>query len=317
MTTPNNANQTNDFRLEIPILFLVFNRMDTTMKVFSQIQKIKPPKLYIGCDGARQNYPGESENVKKIRTFLLENISWDCEVFTRFNKENMGCKNSVSKSIDWFFENEEMGIIIEDDCLPSHSFFQFCQELLYKYKNDQRIFLITGYNKQNKWKNDLQDYFFSNLGGIWGWASWRRAWNHYDVDIKDIDKFIAEDGFKNSLGKSLGKLKQDMIFNTVIRDNVDTWAMQWGYARHKNNALTCIPAVSLIKNIGFGEAATHTFGENLDGVEANEMKFPLKENTFLVSDEEYDELLFKKPNLRLRVANKLQKFQNKILSLGS
>lgn len=297
-----------EFKLEIPVLFLVFNRIDTTKEVFAQIKKIKPPKLYIASDGPREERPDESVNVQKIRTFLLESINWDCEVFTRFNEVNLGCKLSVSQSIDWFFQKEEMGIVLEDDCLPSQSFFQFCQELLQKYQYDERIFLITGYNKQNNWRKDEHDYFFSNLGGIWGWASWKRAWNHYDVEIKDIDNFIANDGFTKSLGKSLGKLKQEMIYNNVIRDNVDTWAMQWGYARHKNNALTCIPSVSLIKNIGFGLNATHTHGDNLDGVEANEIIFPLKENDFVVSDHEYDELLFKKPSFQSRVKNRLKKF---------
>jgi len=303
-----NTIQLEEFKLEIPVLFLVFNRIDTTKEVFAQIKKIKPPKLYIASDGPREGRPDESINVQKIRTFLLESINWDCEVFTRFNEVNLGCKISVSQSIDWFFQKEEMGIVLEDDCLPSQSFFQFCQLLLQKYQYDERIFLITGYNKQNNWRKDEHDYFFSNLGGIWGWASWKRAWNHYDVDIKDIDNFIANDGFAKSLGKSLGKLKQEMIYNSVIRDNVDTWAMQWGYARHKNNALTCIPSMSLIKNIGFGENATHTHGDNLDGVEANEIKFPLKENNFVVSDDEYDELLFKKPSFQARVKNRLKKF---------
>jgi len=300
----------NNFVLEVPILFLVFNRIHTTKKVFAQIQKIRPPKLYIASDGPRLNYPNEAQDIEEIRTFLLKNIDWDCEVYTRLNETNLGCKLSVSQSIDWFFENEEMGIILEDDCLPSMSFFQFCQELLIKYKDDKRIFLITGYNKQNEWKKNKQDYFFSYLGGIWGWASWRRAWKYYDVNIADIDSFISEDGFTKSLGHSLGKLKQNMIYNNVIRDNVDTWAMQWGYARHKNSALTCIPAVSLIKNIGFGENATHTYGDNLDGVEANEMDFPIRENSFVVSDNSYDELLFKKPDLRSRVLNKLRKFKS-------
>jgi len=303
-----NTIQLEEFKLEIPVLFLVFNRIDTTKEVFAQIKKIKPPKLYIASDGPREGRPDESINVQKIRTFLLESINWDCEVFTRFNEVNLGCKISVSQSIDWFFQKEEMGIVLEDDCLPSQSFFQFCQLLLQKYQYDERIFLITGYNKQNNWRKDEHDYFFSNLGGIWGWASWKRAWNHYDVDIKDIDNFIANDGFAKSLGKSLGKLKQEMIYNSVIRDNVDTWAMQWGYARHKNNALTCIPSMSLIKNIGFGENATHTHGDNLDGVEANEIIFPLKENNFVVSDDEYDELLFKKPSFQARVKNRLKKF---------
>ena len=297
-----------NFKLEVPILFLVFNRLDTTILVFSAIKKIQPSKLYIASDGPRESRPEEIKAVNDVREFLLSNIDWDCEIFTLFNVSNLGCKKSVSNAINWFFDQEEMGIVLEDDCLPSQSFFQYCQELLYKYEHDQRIFLITGYNKQNEWKVTENDYFFSNLGGIWGWASWRRAWEHYDVNLSDIDHFISQDGFQKSLGNYLGDLKQHMIYNSVIRDNVDTWAMQWGYARHKNNALTCIPSVSLIKNIGFGENATHTFGDNLDGVVDHEITFPLRENHFIVSDESYDELLFLRPNFLSRIRNKLKKF---------
>lgn len=300
--------QSANFKLEVPVLFLVFNRLDTTTLVFSAIKKIQPSKLYIASDGPRESRPEEIKAVNDVREFLLSNIDWDCEILTLFNVSNLGCKKSVSNAINWFFDQEEMGIVLEDDCLPSQSFFQYCQELLYKYEHDQRIFLITGYNKQNEWKVTENDYFFSNLGGIWGWASWRRAWEHYDVNLSDIDHFISQDGFQKSLGNYLGDLKQHMIYNSVIRDNVDTWAMQWGYARHKNNALTCIPSVSLIKNIGFGENATHTFGDNLDGVADHEITFPLRENHFIVSDESYDELLFLRPNFLSRIRNKLKKF---------
>jgi len=300
--------QTANFKLEVPVLFLVFNRLDTTTLVFSAIKKMQPSRLYIASDGPRDSHPSEMKAVSDVREFLLSNIDWDCEIATLFNDSNLGCKTSVSNAINWFFGQEEMGIVLEDDCLPSQSFFQYCQELLFKYEHDQRIFLITGYNKQNEWKVSENDYFFSNLGGIWGWASWRRAWEHYDVNLSDIDHFISQDGFQKSLGNSLGDLKQHMIYNSVIRDNVDTWAMQWGYARHKNNALTCIPSVSLIKNIGFGEGATHTFGDNLDGVAEHEITFPLRENHFIVSDESYDELLFIRPNLASRIKNKLKNF---------
>ena len=302
------------FLTSMPVLFLVFNRMKTTKLVFEKIKQARPPRIYIGSDGPRDLVLDEDEKVKEIREYLITNIDWECEVYTKFNDSNEGCKKAVSNAINWFFDNEKMGIVLEDDCLPSNSFFRYCEDLLYKYEQDERIFLITGYNKQNEWNSGRHDYFFSNLGGIWGWASWRRAWNHYDVDIQDINNFISHDGFTKSLGKSLGKLKQDMIYNNVIRDNVDTWAMQWGYARHKNNALTCIPALSLIKNIGFGENATHTHGENLDGVEANEIEFPLSDNPFVISDEFYDELLFKKPDLWSRAKNRLKKFKFKFLN---
>lgn len=303
----NNTLTKESYDLSMPVLFLTFNRIETTKLVFNEIRKAQPPRLYLASDGPRLDIKGEKNKVIEIRNYIEKNLDWDCELHTLFNESNMGCKKSVSNAVNWFFDSEEMGIVLEDDCLPSNSFFRYCEELLLRYKDDQRIFLITGYNKQNSWKPEQNDYFFSNLGGIWGWASWRRAWNHYDVDIQDINKFISQDGFTKSLGKSLGKLKQDMIYNNVIRDNVDTWAMQWGYARHKNNALTCIPALSLIKNIGFGENATHTHGENLDGVEVHELEFPLSDNPFVVSDELYDELLFKKPDLWSRVKNRVKK----------
>lgn len=296
------------FSFEMPVLFLIFNRIETAKLVFNEIKKSKPPRLYIASDGPRNSVIGEDKIVSQLRDYILGNIDWDCEISTLFNESNKGCKIAVSNAVNWFFESEEMGIILEDDCLPSKSFFQYCQDLLYRYQHDERIYLITGYNKQNQWKAHQNDYFFSNLGGIWGWASWRRAWIHYDVNVADIEKFIEQDGFKNSLGSELGALKQEMIFNSVRRDNVDTWAMQWGYARHKNNALTCIPSKSLIKNIGFGENATHTFGDNLDGVMEHEIIFPLKTNNFVVSDESYDNLLFQRPSYYSRFKNKFKKF---------
>ena len=302
--------ESKNFKLVLPILFLTFNRMDTTKLVFEVIKKIKPPRLYIASDGPREDYPQESKKINEIRNFLTSNIDWSCDIHTLFNSSNLGCKIAVSNAINWFFDHEEKGIVLEDDCLPSKSFFQFCQELIYKYEHDERIFLVTGYNHQNFWKKSECDYFFSNLGGIWGWASWRRAWLHYDVNIEDIDDFISKDGFHNSLGKRLGKIKQDMIYNSVVKENADTWAMQWGYARHKNNGLTCTPSQSLIKNIGFGDNATHTFGDNLDGVVEHEIEFPLRDNTYVVSDQSYDELMFKKPSLSLRIKNKIYKLFN-------
>ncbi|MDC1132226.1 nucleotide-diphospho-sugar transferase [Gammaproteobacteria bacterium] len=298
------------FKLEIPVLFLTFNRIDSAQQVFFKIKQAQPPKLYLSSDGARDSIPLEREKVQEIRDFIISNIDWDCEIYTLFNDSNLGCKTAVSSAINWFFDHEERGIVLEDDCLPSISFFQFCQELLYRYEEDERIFLITGYNHQNSWKKSQNDYFFSNLGGIWGWASWRRAWLHYDVNIRDIDYFISQDGFNNSLGRKLGQIKQHMIYSSVKKQNTDTWAMQWGYARHKNNALTCTPSLSLIKNIGFGHDATHTFGDNLDGVRQHEIKFPLKENSFVVSDQDYDELMFKKPSLYIRIKNKVLKYLN-------
>lgn len=304
MTQENNSKFTPPHPLNTAVLFLVFNRLDTTKQVFEAIRQARPPRLYVAADGARENKEGEDAKAQAVREYIMQNINWECEVKTLFRKTNFGCKMAVSGAIDWFFENEEMGIILEDDCLPSQSFFWFCEELLERYKDDNRIFLISGYNKQTKWQKDLNDYFFSQLGGIWGWASWRRAWNHYDINMLDIDKFIQANNFEKLLGTKLGKIRQKTIYESIIVNKMNTWDYQWAYARHKNSGLACVPSVSLIENIGFGEDATHTFGEDTDNVKKQEIIFPLKPNHFIIPDKDYDTKFLESASLATRIKNK-------------
>lgn len=291
------------YALKTAVLFLIFNRIETTRKIFEEIRKAKPPRFYIAADGPRRDKQGEAEKVKQVREYVMNNVNWDCEVRTLFREENLGCKYAVSSAIDWFFENEEMGIILEDDCLPSQSFFWFCEELLEKYKDDERLFIISGYNKKNEWKTNQCDYFFSNFGGIWGWASWRRAWEHYDINMSDIQEFIKRGHFEDVLGTRIGVARKKSILNAT-RAKIDTWDYQWGYARHKNSAMACVPSKSLIENIGFGVDSTHTFGLNNDRVTKHEISFPLYNNIFIVADRCYDENFISNPNFIKKCINK-------------
>jgi hypothetical protein len=293
--------------LNTAVLFLVFNRLDTTKQVFQAIRQAKPPKLYVAADGARDGKEAESEKVQSVRDYILQNIDWECEVKTLFREENLGCKYSVSGAIDWFFESEEQGIILEDDCLPSQSFFWFCEAMLEKYKMDTRIFLVSGYNKQNQWKIDENDYFYSNFGGIWGWASWRRAWESFDVDMNSLNKYKAMKGFEYLLGKTEGLKRQKLISNAYSK-NINSWAYPWAFARHVNNGLSCVPSKSLIKNIGFGEDATHTVNIVCDGVNSHDITFPLKNNFFFFPDRDYDLLFIASRPFILRVVSKLRRF---------
>ncbi|MDA9921243.1 nucleotide-diphospho-sugar transferase [Gammaproteobacteria bacterium] len=297
--------------LKTPVLFLVFNRINVTKQVFESIKKARPPKLYIASDGPRDGYENEAEKVREIRDFIIINIDWECEVKTLFRDNNLGCKLAVSGAITWFFEHEEQGIILEDDCLPSQSFFWFCEDLLNKYKYDKRIFQITGYNKQNKWQKSHESYFFSMLGGIWGWASWSRAWDHYDIEMSDVNQFIENDHFENLFGKNLGKQRQDMIYRNIIKNKMNTWDYQWAYARHKNSGMTCVPCNNLIENIGFGEDATHTIGVTEDNVQKQEIKFPLKSNNFIVADRVYDNLFMSRISFFEKFLKKLKSILDK------
>lgn len=292
----------------IPILLLTYNRPELLERVFEQVAKIRPEKIYVVSDGPKNDE--DALNIERSREFLSLK-SREFTIIQLNRNENLGCRESVSSGISWFFDQEEMGIILEDDCLPSESFFNYCAELLNRYKNDERIYSISGFNQQNEWKTKNADYFFSSLGNCWGWASWRRCWKDYDVDIKDFNEFVNNNGFENSLGSHLGEIKHNMIHNGVIKNASDSWALQWGYLRHKNHGLTCIPSKSLIKNIGFGKDATHTKGHHpFENVIANEITFPLKENFFIVPDMEYDNLMFKRENLLNRFFQRIWRVFN-------
>ena len=248
--------------LNTAVLFLVFNRIDTTKKVFEAIRQAKPPRLYIAADGARES-KDEEEKVNAVRDYVSSNIDWDCEIKTLFNEKNLGCKMAVSGAIDWFFDNEEMGIILEDDCLPSQSFFWFCEEMLAKYKDDMRVWHVAGNNFHFGWKRDEDySYYFGGIyGSIWGWASWRTRWNHYDVEMKNYDEVKSKKYLENCYDGS--KAVKSRISNfECIKNDFDTWDFQWVYTRWSNNGLTIVPIVNLVKNLGFGEDATHTTSQN-------------------------------------------------------
>ncbi|OBZ34632.1 hypothetical protein, partial [Methanohalophilus sp. DAL1] len=279
--------------LHTPVLFLIFNRPETTKLVFEEIKKAKPPRLYIAADGARNDKQGETEKVTQVREYVMNNIDWKCEVKTLFRDNNLGCKYAVSGAIDWFFENEEMGIILEDDCLPSQSFFWFCEELLERYMEDERIMMISGTNKATKWNSHSYDYFYSYYGSIWGWASWKRAWMHYDRDMnrwKDIRNTRVLKYLYDSIIVIANRIK---IYENTYSGKIDTWDYQWVFSREINSGLSIVPSKNLISNIGFSSEATHTknivqYDNNIDKFEID---FPVKFNNLVVSDKDYDKVL--------------------------
>ena len=255
----NNQTFTPPNPLKTAILFLVFNRLDTTKRVFEAIQKAKPPRLYIAGDGPRETQAGENETVQIVRDYVINNINWQCDVKTLFREKNLGCKYSVSGAINWFFENEDMGIILEDDCLPSQSFFWFCEELLSRYKENDQIAMITGTNYLTEITSLFSgDYFYSNYFAIWGWASWKRAWKGYDVDLKNYKQLKIKD-LKNKAANYLIYLHYKFTFDLINEQKIDTWDIQWFFHSLMNSRLCIAPSKNLISNIG--TSGTHTSGK--------------------------------------------------------
>lgn len=300
--------------LKTAVLFLIFNRLDTTKQVFEEIRRAKPSRLYIAADGPRDSRPGEDAKVAAVRDYVICHIDWDCEIVTLFREKNLGCRKAVSSAIDWFFAHVEEGIILEDDCLPSQSFFGYCQELLEYYRHDTRIMQICGLNVLKEWSRCGHSYYFSNYGPIWGWASWRRAWQYYDVDMKlwpeICEKKLLEDFCQNpdEVGFRLN------IYNNVYSGNIDTWDYQWGFAKMINSGLSIIPAHNLISNIGFGIYATHTTSDSiLSNLEVSELDLPLIHPQHMIRDKEYDKeynktyLPIKEKSIWGHIRNRLKK----------
>ncbi|QHS54721.1 nucleotide-diphospho-sugar transferase [Mucilaginibacter sp. 14171R-50] len=248
------------------VLFIIFNRPDTTEKVFGQIKQARPARLYVAADGPRTDKPGEQLLCEQARN-ITRQIDWPCEVKTLFRDSNMGCKNAVSSAITWFFENEEEGIVLEDDCLPTDDFFRFCDTMLEKYRHDTRIRHISGCNFQHGKKWGTASYYFSNLTHVWGWAGWRRVWKDYEKelfqyhvnDVRPQLETLFTDRFIVDVWES--------IFKLVKTGGVDTWDYQLTFLNFFNNSLSVIPNVNLITNIGFGESSTHT--NDVNNINAN------------------------------------------------
>jgi hypothetical protein len=231
---------------KVPVLFLIFNREDVTLKSFESIKKYKPTALYIAADGPRIEKSGEFELCERTRNSVLKAIDWDCEVKTLFRDENLGCAKAVAGAISWFFSNEEYGIIIEDDCLIHPDFYRLCEELLPHYKNEERIMLITAQNHTPDLAHANQ-LVFTNRAWIWGWASWRRAWDKMDMKLPKY-KF-------SYLVKNRGFFAACIVFFYYQpRGNKHPesvlWAGRWNFSVSENNGLCLSSNVNLSKNIG-------------------------------------------------------------------
>ena len=300
-----------------PVLFMIFNRPDTTQKVFNAIRQAKPKQLFIVADGPREGKEGEKEKCERVRK-IIEQVDWDCKVKTLFRDKNFGCKIAVSSAIDWFFENVEEGIILEDDCLPSQSFFWFCQELLKYYRDDMRVMHISGDNFQFGRIRGEGSYYFSKYTHVWGWATWRRAWKYYDVNMKSFEVFKTESQINNIFPIKQQQKYWMKIFQSVYDGKIDTWDYIWAYTCFTNNGLCVLPNVNLVSNIGFSREGLHTKDGNsifskMKVEEITEIIHP----KFVLADQEADlftfKLCFSNRNIFERVKNKVLRIISKII----
>jgi hypothetical protein len=242
--------------LHTPVLLLIFNRPNTTAKVFWALREQRPKYLYIAADGPRPGNPADEKLCGDCMA-IVAGIDWDCEVKTLFRTENLGCGAGPATAITWFFSQVDAGIILEDDCIPNTSFFRYCETLLVKYKDTPEVMMVCGTSYQPRPLN-LDTYYFSKYPHAWGWASWKRAWQHYQFSLADESEGTRETVIKSTF--SHARERKLWVHNLRhIINGLDAWDYQWMYWIWKNDGHCITPWKNMISNIGFGPQATHTF----------------------------------------------------------
>ncbi len=297
------------------VLFIIYNRPDTTSQVLDKILAAKPRKLYVAGDGP--NSAGNKELIEQTRQLVIEKTK-GLDVEFLWRDKNLGCKKGVIGAINWFFENEEEGIILEDDCLPEPSFFKYCDEALEFYRDMPKVMHIAGSNLSIKGGAANDSVYFSRLTNIWGWATWKRAWSFYDPDMKRFEEFSTGHYLDDIIKDDSLKKRYIKLFRKIY-NGVDTWDFQWTYTNILYGGLSVIPNYNLITNIGFGNNATHSIDPNnpLANLPLEKFEFTGFRKDLVVDKEaetRFLETTNQMPPLHLRVINKAKKLKNLIFN---
>lgn len=302
-----------NYTCKTPVLLLLFNRPRHTSAVLDRLREVRPTQVYVHCDGPRAQVAGETEKVAEVRA-VLDKIDWPCSVKTLFREENAGLRQGVFGALNWFFKEVEQGIVIEDDCLPDPSFFPFCETLLAQYATAEKVMHIAGSNVAAPITSKLESsFFFSQFSFVWGWASWRRAWQHMSLDLDGFEQFVSEKRIESLSKNPLAQAYMlDKFRATKAREN-NSWAYAWAYSVLNHNGLSIVPSLNLVQNTGIGDAgATHTRETNkLATLKASKINFPLKSPSAIERPEGLDQEIFyhsQKSRIRLILWFLLQKF---------
>ena len=306
-------NFTLDNQLQAPVVIVVFNRPDLLKALLGQIKLARPKKVYVLADAPRVNNPADAFLCSEVRK-IIDHFDLGCDVIKCYRTENLGCKKNIETGLNWFFEQEESGIILEDDCLPNLDFFRFCDQMLKEYKDDSKIFSITGDNFQNNQPRGSGEYYVSKYMHCWGWATWRRAWKSYDGDISFWPSWKNSPEW-NALNPNPGESKYWIkIFDAVHNKEINSWAYPWLATSWYFGGNTITPNVNLVKNVGFGANATNTqFNNGLEGLQTHLLPKVISSPDSLEPDLAADRYAFysafKMPLLR--------KIGNRLLPLGN
>ncbi len=285
--------------MKTAVLLIVFNRPHTTQQVFNQIRLAKPTRLYVSADAPR---PGRNEEALCLEArAIAQQVDWDCQVFTQFQEENVGCRSGVMSGISWFLDKEGEGIILEDDTVPNQDFFPFCEELLERYRDDQRVAMIGGCNLNYPTGLNQYSYFFSRYIPTWGWATWKRSWDKFGTYTRHRGEVLADRGMLEALYPDhYERLMKRLSLEQMEQGTISAWDFEFQVDCGMHGMLSVVPTRNLVVNAGFGAHGTHTTDQesHFGNLTLEKMQFPLAHPEYMVRSKDYDDHKFY-PNQRI------------------
>jgi hypothetical protein len=279
--------------MRTPVALIIFNRPDLTERVFAAIARAQPDKLFVIADGPRPGLAGDVERCAAARA-VVEKVDWPCDVSRNYSEINLGCGRRLASGLQWVFEQVEEVIFLEDDCVPGSAFFPYCEELLERYRTDERVMHISGNQFVTPARPTPFSYSFSRYPLSWGWATWRRAFQHYDYRMTLWPQLKQTKWLRDVLGDELAVNQWTDVFDYTFANNDDSWDFQWVFACWAQCGLSILPHVNLVSNTGFGPGALHTTNatDSLANLPIGELPVPLRHPDHIVRDVEQDALIF-------------------------
>ena len=266
----------------------VYRRPQLARRALASIRRYQPPRLYVVADGAR--HPSEAAACLESQR-LVEEVDWPCSVRRDFSDAHLGCGQRIASGVSWVLEHEHSAIFLEEDCVADPSFFPYCEELLGRFECQENVMMITGFNLLGSWQIHNASYSFSHLGSSWGWATWRRAWRHFDAILTSWRKHLGTlEEIRKLLGDDQIFAERVRLFDAVAASRLDSWAVPWNLACLRRGACCAVPSVNLIANFGFGPDSTHHkhASDPNSGVPVSRLSFPLKHPEAIVVDHDLD-----------------------------
>lgn len=307
--------------VDLPVLLIFFARPDTFKQVFERVKEARPSKLFLACDGPRDDRPDDLEKINACKK-IAEDIDWECEVYTDYSEKNLGCGPRPQSAISWALGIVDRIVVLEDDCVPEVSLFGYMKELLERYKDDERICAVSGFNHFKDWDCGEYSYFFTKTGATLGWGTWRRVWDKYDFHMKykmsQYDESLLYTAFDRKKGAKLRIEEWKSIFSDINkRKKIDYWDLQFGFVKYTQSMMTIVPKHNMIYNVGLGEGSTHAEKLVQKGwhkgdillMPVTEMKLPLSHPEFVIADGNYDAKYYREmkcPSFVFRVIRKIK-----------